>query len=434
MVRFPSPRDVRAAVARATANPLSEPIVSAHVADLREIDATVLARARAGAEVALARAHVAALSGAPVADVVALSRATLPEGASRIEPDRMATWAMASARCVSTLAGLVGRSDALCTVRASVWTACFGPSLLRSTALGRLIRDHDVLITGETGTGKEHVARAFLAANPGRLPGTLAPSAAINVAAVPESLVESELFGHRRGAFTGATTDRKGLVRTADGGCLFLDEVGELPPKLQSKLLRVIETDHVQPVGSDVTYAVDVRFISATHRDLRAAVAAGLFREDLYQRIAGTVLDLPPLRLRPVDLVPIGDAFLDELRHEAALQDDVDRVRAFLRRPELARCAFPGNVRELKNALRNLVLGLPSGLDETSESVGAVRDVGDVPERVLSATATLAEVEAWYVERALAATCGHQGRAAALLGIDRTTLARRRRASPTVRS
>jgi DNA-binding NtrC family response regulator len=243
------------------------------------------------------------------------------------------------------------------------------------------------------------------------------------VAAVPETLIESELFGHARGAFTGATEARRGRVRSADRGCLFLDEVGDLPLTAQVKLLRVIETDHVQPLGSDQLHRADVRYVAATHQDLPALVRAGRFREDLYQRLAGVVIRLPALRERPEDIAAIGEQIIAAATRELALEVDLAAITRWLHGAEARRYAWPGNVRELRNVVRNLLLGLPSGLAPASRP--AAKAAEGLPERIRSGEASLAEVETWYLRRALDKTHGNLAAAARLLGVDRSTVARK---------
>jgi len=216
-------------------------------------------------------------------------------------------------------------------------------------ALAEKISGHDlsVLITGESGTGKELLARAIHYAS------TRAdqPFVVENCGAMPDTLLESELFGHKRGAFTGATESRIGLFQQADGGTLFLDEIGETSPALQVKLLRALQEGEVRPVGSPRPVAVDVRLIAATNRDLDADVASGRFREDLYYRVAGVTLDLPALRERPQDIAPI---VAEMLKRSAptATQMSEQAMKCLLAH------AWPGNVRELQNELRRaLALG-----------------------------------------------------------------------------
>ncbi len=201
-----------------------------------------------------------------------------------------------------------------------------------------------VLITGESGTGKELVARLVHAAS-ARAKGPFIP---VNCGAIPSELMESELFGHRRGSFTGAVADREGLIRGAEGGTLFLDEIAELPPAMQVKLLRVIQDRRVRAVGTNEEVPVDVRFVSATHRDLGARVAEGLFREDLFYRIDVIGLHLPPLRERREDIPLLARHLLERMCSRAGtppVKLGTDALAA------LSTHRFPGNVRELENVL-----------------------------------------------------------------------------------
>ena len=210
--------------------------------------------------------------------------------------------------------------------------------------------DISVLLLGESGTGKELMARAIHYASP-RLAG---PFVVENCAAIPDSLLESELFGHKRGAFTGAVEDHVGLFQRADSGTLFLDEIGETSPSFQVKLLRVLQEGELRPVGSTRSIPVDVRVISATHRNLEDDVRAGRFREDLYYRLAGVSLSMPPLRERPGDIIPIAEHVLASACQELGLpptrfDDDARAV--------LMGYAWPGNIRELRNEIaRTLAL------------------------------------------------------------------------------
>ncbi|WP_020647946.1 sigma-54-dependent transcriptional regulator [Solimonas variicoloris] len=202
--------------------------------------------------------------------------------------------------------------------------------------------DLSVLLLGESGTGKELLARAIHQASP----RALRPFVSENCAALPDSLLESELFGHKRGAFTGALQDHVGLFQRANGGTLFLDEIGDTTPSLQVKMLRVLQEGEVRPVGATRAVAVDVRVIAATHRDLEAEVRAGRFREDLYYRLATVTLSLPPLRERPGDLQAIVAMLLDEAATELAKPHDgfsEEAMACLLSYP------WPGNIRELRN-------------------------------------------------------------------------------------
>ncbi len=215
-----------------------------------------------------------------------------------------------------------------------------------------------VLLTGESGTGKEVVARLIHAQSP----RAERPFVAVNCAALPAHLVESELFGHVRGAFTGAEGDRPGLIREADGGTLFLDELTEMAPELQSKLLRVLQEGQVTPVGSSRPVAVDVRYLAATNRDLEGAVAAGELREDLFYRLAVVVLRLPPLRERCEDILPLAERFLVEAAREGA-----PPVLSEAAREALLAHPWRGNVRELKNCIERASLFHRGGKIEVTD-------------------------------------------------------------------
>jgi DNA-binding NtrC family response regulator len=277
-----------------------------------------------------------------------------------------------------------------------------------------------VMVLGETGTGKELVARAihFLGKRAAR------PFVAVNCGAIPENLVESELFGHKKGAFTGAVSDRDGRFVQADTGTIFLDEVTEMKRDLQVKLLRVIEAHEVQPVGSTETLKVDVRIISATNRDPMACVRDGEFREDLYYRLNVFALPIPPLREHRQDIPELVGAYLTRRGYGP---DAVSKPALEL----LAEHDFPGNVRELQNVIESgLILsgGKPVQPEHIAErlmpqaaSAGHDRNSPGVSDRVPS-DATLAEVERSHLEAALKKTGGNQSQAARLLGISRATL------------
>ncbi len=276
-----------------------------------------------------------------------------------------------------------------------------------------------VLITGESGTGKELVARALHYGGA----RAKAPFVAINCAAITDTLLESELFGHQKGAFTGATESKKGLFVEADGGTLFLDEIGELPLPLQAKLLRVLESSSVRPVGGGVERKVDVRVVAATNRDLARAVAEKLFREDLYYRLHVIPIHLPPLRARRDDIPLLVDRFV-KLFYEQQPAEPVREIsQEVLRR--LMDLPWPGNVRELKNAVeRLLVLGRGRRID--------LRDLASaVPEPLPEAMAGFAAeivplrvLTRRYVEWVLQQASGNKLRAAQLLGIDASTIYR----------
>ncbi len=312
--------------------------------------------------------------------------------------------------------------------------------------------DAPVVILGESGTGKEVLAR-LLHANGPRARGPFVP---VNVAALPGELLESELFGHARGAFTGATEAKVGLLEAAHGGTLFLDEIGEMPPGLQAKLLRALQDGEVRRVGSVKATSLDFRVVCATHRDLPAAVAAGRFREDLWYRLKVFTLRVPALRERPEDVLPLARAFLElegraaagELEGRAAAGGGARRAgarraggdaAAFTPGAEgaLLRYAWPGNVRELGNAMRFAAALAPPA---EGPDAGPI-DVEHLPEELAGPPAqereraspragglrALADVEREHVVEVLRAV-GNQEEAARVLGIGRTTLWRKLRA------
>lgn len=301
--------------------------------------------------------------------------------------------------------------------------------------------DTSVLILGETGTGKELVARALFQHS--RRQG--GPFIAVNCGAIPENLLESELFGHVRGAFTGATADRVGRFEQAHGGTLFLDEIGDLPLPVQVKLLRVLQDRRVQPLGGSRDVPVDVRILAATHQPLARLIAEKRFREDLYYRLNSAVISLPPLRERGEDLDELVDAFLAEAAAELALPVPEMTKPA---RGTLARHNWPGNVRELRNVVRLAVLqsrGYPvsseiiqgciesdlasaaagGGGDFHRVIAGPVREAIEAARRegagrVLGDLVKAVEVQA--IGRALDLAAGHLGKVSAWLGISRVTL------------
>jgi two-component system response regulator AtoC len=277
-----------------------------------------------------------------------------------------------------------------------------------------------VLITGESGTGKELVARAIHARG---ARGT-APFVAINCGAIPQNLLESELFGHKKGAFTDATSDRRGLFEEASGGTLFLDEIGELPLALQVKLLRVLQEEHIRRLGDTKDVRVDVRITAATHRDLAADVKAGRFREDLFYRINVLAIPIPPLRNRREDVNLLIDHFL--MRNNARLGTAVRGVSAEARKL-LLEYAWPGNVRELENTIERAMVLAESDVLQASDLPERIRDALD-PVQVqlasgeLSIKKTSAVVEQILIRRALQKTKGNRTRAADLLEISHRAL------------
>ncbi|HRI48634.1 MAG TPA: sigma-54 dependent transcriptional regulator [Pseudomonadota bacterium] len=284
-----------------------------------------------------------------------------------------------------------------------------------------------VLLTGESGTGKELVARA-LHYYSDRVGG---PFVAVNCKALAESLIESELFGHERGAFTGANSSRTGLFERAHQGTLFLDEIGEVSPNFQAKLLRVLQEREVQRVGSDAQRPIDVRLVAATNRDLQDEVAAGRFREDLYFRLSVIPVHLPPLRERRADILPLAQHFLR--RYSAELSR---RLSGFA--PEVEQYflghSWPGNVRELENTIeRGVVMagGELVGLSDlllrppaTARSAESEAEGEPAPGADLTLQALLERATRDHLRSVLSAARGVRSDAARLLGVDRTTLYR----------
>ncbi|KFE62365.1 sigma-54-dependent transcriptional regulator [Hyalangium minutum] len=298
------------------------------------------------------------------------------------------------------------------------------PALRQAYALIERVADVDttVLITGESGTGKEVAARALHTR--GRRRG--GPFVALNCAAMPEPLLESELFGHMKGAFTDARTTRTGLFVQAHGGTLFLDEVGELPLSLQPKLLRALQERRVRPVGGSEEVEFDARIVAATNRDLELAVEEGRFREDLYYRLNVINLELPPLRARGNDVLLLSQHFVEHFATRTG-----KRVLGLspAAAQKLLGYSWPGNVRELQNCIERAV-ALTSfeqltvdDLPERVRSYSTPQVMHEVPD--MSELVTLEEVERRYIHRVLEAVGGSRTLAARILGVDRKTLYRK---------
>ena len=281
--------------------------------------------------------------------------------------------------------------------------------------------DTTVLITGESGTGKEVVARFVHRGSPRKD----APFVALNCAALPEHLLESELFGHEKGAFTGALSARPGRIEQASGGVLFLDEVGEMSPSVQAKFLRVLQEREYQRLGGSKTLKADIRVLAATNRNLKAAIAQGGFREDLYYRLAVFDIALPPLRERPEDVALLVEAFLEEIgrsigRPAAGISQEV--------REKLVAYPWPGNVRELRNAIERAVIlcegglitseHLPLGIASSVSVAAPAPPAGPSP----TGAATLEAVEREMIVSALSRAGNNKSEAARLLGLSRAQL------------
>jgi DNA-binding NtrC family response regulator len=276
-----------------------------------------------------------------------------------------------------------------------------------------------VLVTGPSGVGKEVIARAMHQASRRRA----RPFVAVNCAAIPDTLLESELFGHVKGAFTGASIDKRGLFQEAHEGTLFLDEIGDLPPPLQAKILRVIQDRELRPVGATRSEPVDVRIIAATHHDLKAAIAARRFREDLYYRLCVLEISIPSLADRVDDVMPLAEHFLR--LSNARLGRKISGFTG-LASKTLCQYGWPGNVRELQNAVERAVNVCATDVITPDDLPAAVRrpKEEDLLDRALERGMTLEELEMSYARRVLARCGGSKKRAATLLGVDRRTLHR----------
>ena len=312
---------------------------------------------------------------------------------------------------------IVGRSD----VMQEVFRLVEQVAAARST----------ILITGESGTGKELIAKAIHEASP----RVTKPFVTVNSSNIPTELLESELFGHTRGAFTGAVAAKKGLFEVADGGSIFLDEIGDIPPETQVRLLRVIQEREFTPLGDISPRRVDVRIIAATNIDLKEAVRQGMFREDLYYRLSVVPIELPPLRDRRQDVLPLAQHFITKYNAENSRQVSLHIAPDVL--SLLENYSWPGNVRELENAIERAVVIAPA--DEISreclrpeiadpqaaravvrEGAGAASSI-DVS-RGINFYDEVRRFEIDLIRRALDQTGGHQSRAARLLGMNPTTL------------
>jgi transcriptional regulator with PAS, ATPase and Fis domain len=285
--------------------------------------------------------------------------------------------------------------------------------------------DSTILISGETGTGKGLAARA-IHRNSGRCEGAFV---SINCGAIPENLLESELFGHVKGAFTGATANKLGKFEQAHGGTIFLDEIGDMSPDLQVKLLRVLEEGEFEPVGGNRTVRVDVRVIAATHRDLESRVSAGQFREDLYYRLYVIPLALPPLRERGGDILRLAEHFLAEFngRQQASVSGISDAACRLLQRHD-----WPGNVRELRNLMERLVVlkaegeitaeDLPVKLRGASTARPVLGGTVALSEEGINLNSAVTEFEKALILQSLEKTQWVKNKAAQLLNLNRTTL------------
>lgn len=310
-------------------------------------------------------------------------------------------------RSAHAFAGIIGKSAAMQQVFDLIQRVSGSPA--------------NVLIQGESGTGKELVARAIHRLGP----RSSKPFVAINVTAIPETLLESELFGHAKGSFTGADKAKRGLFEEADGGTLFLDEIGDLDMALQAKILRVLQEKRIRPVGENQEKSVDVRIVTATHKDLKQAIRDGRFREDLFYRLSVIPIVLPPLRHRPEDIALLAYHFLDKFNAMNGTQ-----IQGFSREAlrKLMSLPWEGNVRELENIIeRSVVLCRKTEIDSDDLPSGDQQNPESLFAQVSEELPTLEDFEKRYIRFVLDKTGGKKEKASHILGINRRTLYRKER-------
>jgi DNA-binding NtrC family response regulator len=279
----------------------------------------------------------------------------------------------------------------------------------------------NVLISGESGTGKERVARAIHELGP----RAKKPFVAINCTAIPDTLLESELFGHAKGSFTGAIQRKRGLFEEAEGGTIFLDEIGDMDLALQAKLLRVIQEKKVRAVGENIDKPVDVRILAATHKDLKAAIKNGTFREDLYYRLSVIPIVIPPLRHRPEDIIALAEHFLKKFAAE-----NNSKIQGFTSAAleRLVQLPWEGNVRELENLIeRCVVLGLNDDITAEDLPTAKLDETEAFFAQNASTVLPLDEIEKRYIRYVLEKSGGKKEKAAQMLGVNRRTLYRKER-------
>jgi transcriptional regulator with GAF, ATPase, and Fis domain len=329
------------------------------------------------------------VSGVRIADAIVPSGVEIEVGESRLRLVEKGDDVEVKLHPGEQFGGLIGRSTVMRQLFARLERAAHA--------------DGTILILGETGTGKDLAAEAVHLASP-RAAG---PFVVIDCGAIPASLMESELFGHEKGAFTGAVQKRAGAFESADGGTLFLDEIGELPLDLQPKLLRALEKRAVKPLGSEAPRSVDIRVIAATNRDLRREVNRGTFREDLFFRLSVIPIRMPPLRERSGDALVLAEAFFAALQPGAALPSSL--------RQRVTQHDWPGNVRELRNAVEQ-VAALGEITVDTEDAPAAIPPFKEAKRQVIEA------FEKPYLEKLLAASNGNVSAAARTAGLDRVHL------------
>ncbi len=320
---------------------------------------------------------------------------------------------------------IVGTSEVMLNVKKQTWMACFGNDLTNSFFYKPAIKNLNVLILGETGTGKELFAKAVHSSAYWHNKTIHAPSASVNVAAFTDNLIDSELFGHKRGAFTGAINDRIGLITKSNGGTFFLDEVGDLPLGTQVKLLRVIETKKVRPVGVDTEVNADVRYISATNK---MDIPNDDFRSDLYERLAGTIIYLPPLRERSEnDINQIVQRIVINSMDEGFLFSDVNVVLDKINKYKKG-YNWPGNVRELQSFVRGVLLGIVDENDKwrSTNNYNRKEFSEEIPDQIIKGAWSEKKVRDWYTEKVMNNTGNNISKTCKILDVNPSTLLRRR--------
>ena len=354
--------------------------------------------------------------------IMTASSPTVPDAVRAIKggAENLLTKPLRSNELIPAVARLVGKL----TQRRALWSERPPPETYGLIGISDGIRNvierieraaaisANVLIRGESGTGKELVARAIHY----RSDRAAARFVPVNCTAIPDTLIESELFGHVKGAFTGAKDSRAGFFQIADGGTIFLDEIGDASLNLQGKLLRVLQNKEIHIVGSSHVRKVDTRIIAATHKDLLAMVNQNHFREDLYYRLDVIDIYVPPLRERPDDILPLVNHFLDKYAKEMGLAPPGLSDRAI---ENFNNYNWPGNVRELENLTQRLLVNADNDILDVADLPGTMHR-GARPN--VDASKTLAAVEAEHILRILKSTDGNKTRAASVLGIDRKTL------------
>lgn len=335
----------------------------------------------------------------------------------------------AAHRCYKQLEGsgneklIAGKGEPIKRLKRDIWSACFGRGLNVAVKYRDLLRRESVLILGETGTGKENIARIIASAFLPEKGTESAPYYIINTTAIPDNLVESELFGHVKGAFTGADKEKKGLIQEADGGVLFLDEIGDLLAPLQPKLLRAMESGEIRKVGSTQTQTVEVKFIAATNRPLQKMVEDGSFRADLYYRLSSIIITPPTLEmLSDEDICLIAQHHIPS-EHRAEF-GAIQHLLIDSRHNKNWR----GNFRELRNEAWNLMLrGRGNSYAPPTKTSEPVSRNSQVPLEVQKGHWPLKKVKSWYIDKVIVAHDDNLSAAAKTLGVSRETLYKRRK-------